>query len=155
MQLFISLALAWFLKRNGIPYLQDKCSFSFVSYVDKRYSFEVKEYFCWLMITDVRTGICFTDWWSLGQYRRTWVPLRRCGERTFSVSAKQGTPEFQCGKQREANSFHSARKCQIWELLQEIPHAWELGPAWWPERFHFASLPDWCCAVLSCDLLRL
>lgn len=28
MQLFISLALAWFLKRNRMPYLQDKCSFS-------------------------------------------------------------------------------------------------------------------------------
>lgn len=81
-------------------------------------------------------------------------PLGDVG-RELSVSTKQGTTELQLGKQRKTNSFPAARKCQIRELLQEIAQAWELGPAWWPELFHFASLPGWWCPVLSCDLLRL
>jgi len=42
MQLFIHLAIARLLRRNDIPYLQNKYSFTFLSYLGQMYSFEVE-----------------------------------------------------------------------------------------------------------------
>lgn len=87
----------------------------------------------------------------------TCVPPGTCGETTDSGATKQGTTEFQLGKQRKANSAPPGSS-SAWELVQEIANARKMNLEQ-PGGLRYCILLDYqtgcvlCCVIfLACTL---